>query len=278
MSITAAARELCLSQSAVSRQVRALEQRLKVKLLVRGHRAVSFTREGERLFESGDAALRQLEYAFGTLRAAVRQAPITLSASVGVTGLWLLPRLGHFQARYPSIDLRVAAENRLVDLAGEGVDLAIRYGRRPPSAGGVSRLFGETVAPVAHPSLGISVLSRVALRQRVLLEFDSPGRPWLHWDAWFGALGWRGVRPKSTLRFTQYDQVIRAALAGQGIALGRLELLSSLLSDGSLVRLHTPRPGPKNDSAYWLVQADVHPRSSVAAVIDWILEEAAARE
>jgi DNA-binding transcriptional LysR family regulator len=278
MSISAAARDLCLSQSALSRQVRALEERLQVKLFVRGHRSIAFTQEGERLFCISNSALEQLQHAFGTLRAAARQAPVTLSASIGVAGLWLLPRLGRFQARHPEVDLRVAAENRVVDLVTEGVDLAIRYGQPATSARGAARLFGETVVPVAHPSLGVQSLdSGRDLADHVLLEFENPGRPWLHWDGWLAAIGFRGAKPRSFLRFNQYDQVVRSAIAGHGIALGRIELIRPMLEDRCLVTVKTPRPGPMNDYGYWLLKADEHPRPSVAAVIAWIKAEAAAK-
>ena len=278
MSISAAARELCLSQSALSRQVRALEERLQVKLFVRGHRLIAFTHEGERLFHISNAALEQLQYAFGTLRAAACQAPVTLSASIGVAGLWLLPRLGRFQSRHPEVDLRVAAEDRVVDLASEGVDLAIRYGRRATSARGAVRLFGETVVPVAHSSLRVRCLgSGRDIADHVLLEFESPGRPWLHWDGWLAAMGFRGAKPRSFLRFNQYDQVVRSAIAGHGIALGRIELIRPMLEDRSLVPVKTLRPGPMNDYGYWLLKAEEQPRPSVAAVIAWIKAEAVAK-
>jgi DNA-binding transcriptional LysR family regulator len=277
MSISAAARELCLSQSALSRQVRALEERAQVKLFVRGHRSIAFTREGERLFRISNSALEQLQYAFGTLRAAASQAPVTLSASIGVAGLWLLPRLSRFQARHPEVDLRVAAEDRVVDLAAEGVDLSIRYGRRATSTHGAVRLFGETVVPVAHPSLGVQCLgSSRDVAEHVLLEFESPGRPWLHWNAWLAAMGFRGAKPRSFLRFNQYDQVVRSAVAGHGIALGRTELIRPMLEDRSLVTVQTLRPGPTNDYGYWLLRGEKQPRPSVAAVIAWITAEAAA--
>ena len=277
MSISAAARELCMSQSALSRQVRALEDQLQVKLFVRGHRSIAFTQEGERLFRISNAALEQLQYAFGTLPAAARQAPVTLSASIGVAGLWLLPRLGRFQAAHPEVDLRLIAEDRVVDLQTEGVDLAIRYGRHVSSARGTVRLFGETVVPVAHPSLGVQTLgSSRDIADHVLLEFDSPGRPWLHWEVWLAAMGWRSAKPRSFLRFNQYDQVLRSAIAGHGIALGRMELIRPMLEDHSLVQVKTLRAGPTNDFGYWLLKAEVYPRPSVAAVISWIKAEAAA--
>jgi DNA-binding transcriptional LysR family regulator len=274
MSITAAAADLCLTQSALSRQIQALEQRLGVRLFVRGHRAIAFTAEGERLFRSANGAVRQLQEAFAALQASAASRPVTLSASIGVTGLWLLPRLGHFQQAHPDIDLRVAANNRVQDLAADGIDLAIRYA--PPSAmdADATLLFRESVAPVAHPSLGISgLVSAQDLAGRTLLEFDQPGRPWLHWSDWLVALGLDGARPGAVLRFNQYDQLIQSAMAGQGIALGRIELIAPMLADGRLSRLQTGRPGPASEHSCWLVRADATPRPEVAAVTAWIAAE-----
>lgn len=277
MSITAAAQDLCLSQSALSRQVQALEQRLGTRLFVRGHRAIAFTADGERLFQGADGALRQLQDTFAALRNAGRSKSVTLSASIGVTGLWLLPRLGRFQQAHPDIDLRVAANNRVQDLAAEGIDLAIRYA--PPSLADHhgALLFRESVAPVAHPSLGLArLVSPADIAGRTLLEFDQPGRPWLHWDDWLAALGLRDARPAAVLRFNQYDQMIQSATAGQGIALGRIELIAPMLADGRLLRLSVDRPGPASEHACWLLCAEADARAEVAAVAAWIAAEAAA--
>ncbi len=276
MSITLAAQDLCLTQSAVSRQVHALEDMLGIKLLVRSHRAISFTPEGERLFRSADSAVQQLQDVIGALKGGGPAQPVTITSSIGVAGLWLLPRLGGFLQNHPGIDVRVSANNRVGDLRGEGLDLAIRY--CPPDAApeGATRLFGETVAPVAHPALGLAALdSPDVLAQQVLLEFDGPYRPWLQWSEWLVSQGWGPIKPRGVLRFNQYDQVIHAAVAGQGIALGRLELMAPMLADGRLKVLSTPQQGPTTAHAYWLIQADPAPRAEVADVIRWIQTEAA---
>jgi LysR family glycine cleavage system transcriptional activator len=242
---------------------------------VRGHRSIAFTAAGERLFRDADGALQQLQDALGEIRADARRPPVTLSASIGVTGLWVLPRLGRFQQLHPGIDLRVAALNRLVDLAGEGIELAIRYGPRSAVGHDAVLLFHETISPVAHPSLGIESLSSPKdLEGQVLLEFDDPGRPWLHWRDWFASVGWKGVKPKGILRFNQYDQVVQSAVAGQGIALGRIELMRSMLSEDRLRLVSTPSPGPTNSHAYWLLSAEATPTADVRAVMDWIVSEA----
>jgi LysR family glycine cleavage system transcriptional activator len=275
MSITLAAEDLCLTQSAVSRQVRALEARLGSKLLIRGHRSISLTSEGERLFRVADTAMRELQEVVGAVRVGSMTRPVTIASSIGVAGLWLLPRLGKFSRRHPHIDLRISATNELSDLHSEELDLAIRY--CPPEAAppGATRLFGETVAPVAHPSLGLSAIrTPQMLEAHVLLEFDGEYRPWLRWNEWLIRQGWEEVKPKAVLRFNQYDQTIQAAIAGQGVALGRLELLAPDLADQRLTRVSLPHPGPITSHDYWLIRTASAARSDIDAVVHWINEEA----
>lgn len=274
MSVTAAAAELCLTQSAVSRQVQALESRLGVRLLRRGHRSIGFTAEGERLFRSADLALRQLQETLAAVAPAPEQRPVTVSASIGVTGLWLLPRMGRFQQRHPGIDLRVAAGNRLVDLRAENLDLAIRYCARADAPPGAEHLFGEQLVPVARPAAGVRRWHSAAdVEGQVLLEYDDDRRPWLQWRAWCEARGWK-VRPKAMLRFNQYDQVVHAAAAGQGVALGRMPLLELWFEERRLRALDAPRPPSGTDHAYWLIRAQSSPRAHVRAVAEWLVEEA----
>src|SRR3982751_4228848 len=116
MSITVAAQDLCLTQSAVSRQIQTLEESLGVRLLNRGYRSISFTPEGERLFRVADSAVQQLQDAFVALTSERERSPVTITASIGVTALWLLPRLGDFQQRHPTIDIRLAANNKVLDV------------------------------------------------------------------------------------------------------------------------------------------------------------------
>lgn len=109
MSITPAAEDLFLTQSAVSRQVRTLEEMLGVKLLVRGHRSISFTSEGERPFRGADAAIKQLQDVIGAIRINVASRPVTITTAIGVAGLWLMPRLGDFLRQHPNIDVRISS-------------------------------------------------------------------------------------------------------------------------------------------------------------------------
>jgi LysR family glycine cleavage system transcriptional activator len=274
MSITLAARELCLVQSAVSRQIQALESLLGYRLFVRGHRSIEFTSEGQRLFRSADAWLEQMGEVLAALRPATGRQVVTISASIGVTALWLLPRLGAFQLAAPEVDVRVAASNRFVDLEREHIDLALRYCKQADAPPASIRLFGEALVPVAHPSLGVSAIEDPAqLRRQVLLEFDDISRPWLQWTGWLRAAGAGRHAPKGVLRFNQYDQVVQAALAGQGVALGRVELVQPLLEQGRLARA-TARPDVASHYAYWLLERRGEAGPAAALVRDWILGEA----
>ena len=271
MSITQAADDLCLTQSAVSRQIHALEDQVGVKLFRRKQRGVAFTEEGERLFRAADHAIQQLQDIADQIRPSDKVRAVTITASTGVMGLWLLPRLPRLQERLPRIDVRLSASNIVSDLRADGIDLAIRYARDasvPPNA---IRLFDETLAPVAHPSV------RAALQRgetSPLLEFDT-NRPWLQWQRWFDEAAWRRAR-RQVIHFNQYEQVIQAALAGQGLAIGRLELIQPLIDGKQLVMLdELPCTPVKSPNAIWLLHADDEPRDEVLKVAEWIQLEAA---
>jgi DNA-binding transcriptional LysR family regulator len=164
----------------------------------------------------------------------------------------------------------------VVDLEREGVDLALRYGsaqRQPPAA---VRLFDEQIVAVASPSLGLSpVLEDNDLNQLTLLEYDELARPWLRWADWVRPLGLGRLKPRARMAFNQYDQVIFAALAGHGVALGRAPLVAQLIADGRLVALR-PRGQPlEADFGYWLIErqgGDSHARQRF---IEWVSAQAA---
>ena len=274
MSITLAAEDLFLTQSAVSRQIIALEEALGVKLLNRGYRSIRFTAEGERFFRVADSALQQLQDGVNALASGRDRQPVTITATIGVSGLWIMPRLGGFQQRHPDIDVRVAASNKVMDLRTQSADIAIRYCAPASAPPGSLRLFGEAVAPVADPSLGVRQLDAESLARQVLIEYDDSNRPWLQWADRLHSMGLSATKPKGVLRYNQYDQVIRAALEGQGIALGRIALIEPLLSQGRLVAVGGADADHARGYDFWLVQADSTPRDDVQVVLDWIKAEA----
>lgn len=277
MSITLAAQDLCIVQSAVSRQVQALEKSLGCRLFVRAFRSIEFTPEGRHLFRSADPMLEQLGAVVDALRPSLERPCITITATIGVTTLWLLPRLGAFQRGASDIDVRIAANNRVMDLERDGMDLALRYCPDASAPAGAIRLFGEVLVPVAHPSLAVTAIEDDAQLQRhVLIDYDDSSRPWMQWKNWLRGAGHEtGAAGGGRLLFNQYDQVVQAALAGQGVAMGRLALVSSLLDEGKLV-VATRLPPVATDYGYWLLTRRDANSAALSRVRDWIVAEAAA--
>jgi DNA-binding transcriptional LysR family regulator len=280
LSITRAADELALTQSAVSRQIQALEAHYGVPLFQRLHRALRLTPDGERLQRVVVEALQQLHATGIALRHASRPKTVVVTTTPGFAGLWLIPRLGAFMAANPGVDVRISATNTLVHLQRDGVDVAVRYQSDEGAAADARRLFGETVFPVCSPRLcgdPARPLATVAdLRHHTLLAADgAPGTPASDWGQWLQAVGLPGLRPAATLEYSLYDQLIQAAVGGQGVALGRSPLLDELLADGRLVvpfgaAVASPR-------SYQLLVAEASaPRPEVQAFVAWLRAQALA--
>jgi LysR family transcriptional regulator, glycine cleavage system transcriptional activator len=282
LSFTLAAQELFLTQSALSRQVKALEDALGVALFERRHRALALTAAGAAFHRNVSQQLREIALAAETVRGSARDPGLTVSTTVSFAALWLIPRLAAFRAAQPAVEVYVSANDRMVDLARGDVDVAVRYLSDAGAPPGAARLFGERLLPVASPALrrrGRAPLREPSdLARHVLIHLDDPAgyMPWLNWPAWLTSNGQPNLKPAGSLRFSLYDQVIQAALGGQGVALGRIPLISELLRDGKLIA-----PFPKRyDSprSYFVVMAPhVADRPDVAAFADWLQREAAAQ-
>jgi DNA-binding transcriptional LysR family regulator len=279
LSFTRAAGELHLSQSAVSRQVQLLEEQLGVVLFRREVRRLSLTREGQTLHQVAGEMLDRLAEVCDGLRPSRRRPQVNLTASVGIASLWLVPRLASFQLAEPEVDVRIAADNRMVDLEREGFDLALRYLAVEDAPAGAALLFEEAVFPVAAPALAASLPAKVSAEdfsQVVLLAYDDDrAAPWFSWEPWLLGLGLADARPKAIIRFNQYDQIMRAAEAGQGVALGRGPLVARAIEEGRLKALAVRRE-KLPARAYYLVRTTASRRPEVDAFADWILGEAAA--
>ena len=241
LSFTRAGDEIALTQSAVSRQIQSLEADLGVPLFRRLHRALVLTDAGHALHRSVAAALADLDRATREVRGTSRVRTVIVTTTAGFAGLWLIPRLSLFVADHPGVDVRISAGNTLVDLEREGVDVAVRY--QPVDAGaGTSgeRLFGEIVFPVCSPRLKrdpARPLSRPAdLARHTLLRMAPDGGNQLQdWGLWLHAVQLGGLEPAGVIHFSSYDQLIQAAEAGQGVALGRSPLIDRLLKSRRLV-------------------------------------------
>jgi LysR family glycine cleavage system transcriptional activator len=277
LSFTKAAAELFLTQSAISRQIQTLEEQLGVKLFHREVRRLTLTPEGEILARSLAEILPRLADVCAGLKAAQRRPRVTVSAAVGIAALWLVPRLAFFQEAEPDVDVRLSADNRMVDLRREDIDLALRYISPETAPAGASLLFNEVVFPVASPQLAATIPdtpSAEDIAKLTLLAFDNNSHtPWLSWEPWLQGLGLGHAKPKAVLQFNQYDQMIRAAEDGRGIALGRGPLVAQAIADGRLkpltdARQHVAARG------YFLVRSPQTLRPEAERFAAWLLDEA----
>lgn len=281
LSFTKAAEELFLTQSAVSRQIKALEEQLGVALFHRRHRALLLTEAGQELYRSASSALKQLADTATRIKARGSTRMLTVSTTVGFASLWLIPRLTAFRDRHPDVEIRIDANNRMLDLRQDGIEIAIRYCTQDMAPPGAIKLFGEEVTPVCSPKLitRAKPLARPEdLRHHVLLHYESlvgTSAPWLTWTVWLEVMQIADFKPAGSLRFGQYDQAIRAAVDGQGVALASSGLVKQLIRQGKLVAPFKQRA--KSSRAYFLVTTkDAEPRTDVQDFIAWLILQAKA--
>lgn len=278
LSFTRAAAELFVTQSAVSRQVKTIEDHFGVALFARRHRALALTEAGHDLYRATAQALRQIGDAAAKIRERGAGRTLTVTATVGFASLWLIPRLTDFRNQRPDIDIRISADNKMIDLEREGIEVAIRYCVPKAAPEGAVKLFGEVVMPVCSPKLvtrAAPLASPEDLRHHVLLHYESPEgvTPWLSWTVWLETMQLAGLKPAGSLRFSQNDQAIRAAIDGQGVALGTSPLVRQLIRQGKLI---APLE-KKFESArayYLVVSADAAKRPEVREFADWVMGQA----
>ncbi|MEO6292187.1 MAG: LysR substrate-binding domain-containing protein [Burkholderiaceae bacterium] len=262
LSFTTAAAELFLTQSAVSRQIQQLEAGLGVPLFERQHRALALTEAGRTMQRAVVDSLARLRDATLAIRASARSRQqlrqVAVTCTPGFASLWLIPRLARFTANHPQVDVRISATLDVLDLERSQIDFAIRFA--PTQTGEGAPLFEETLLPVCAPALlnnpANPLASPADLVNHTLLAVDNPGNYpvgtplTVEWEPWLKVMGLHEVRTKNTLRFTSYADAISAAVAGQGVAIGRFPLLNELLRDKRLV---TPfGGGAASQRAYYL--------------------------
>lgn len=272
-SFTRAAEELCVTQGAVSHQVKALEAELGIKL---------FNRERQRLVitDAGREYLNVVRDAFdrvavGTERLLQRQSSgvLTVSTSPDFAAKWLVNRLGRFAEEHPTIDLRVSATLHHVDFAREDVDLAVRHGDGNWPGLDVVRLSAEHLFAVCSPKL-------LAGRNRLAKPADLLKFPLLHvdsrkdWAKWLEAAGVDGGELSHGPVLNRESMVIDAAIDGQGVALARTTLVASDLINGRLVRpLDEELRLPKT---YWIICPKATTTlPKIVTFRKWLLAEAA---
>jgi LysR family glycine cleavage system transcriptional activator len=245
--LTRAARQLSLTVSALSHQMRALEERLNQQLLLRGPRGVTLTPNGERLLDAVAPHIEGIERVFASLRERNVNA-LTISALPSFSSSWLMPRLPAFMAQHPGLEFNLQTSVTLVDFEREPVDAAMRLGSGHWPGLTAELLFEEWIVPMASPKL-------IGRKRKpkpdefgdwpLIGESDDDNARWRRWFAHFG-----GTLPRRYVAsFTDTELLHKAAVEGLGVALGRMVLAKPLLENGTLVML-TPERMPAGYSHY----------------------------
>ena len=270
-----AAKELNITPSAVSHQIRKLEELLGLKLFDRRPRQVAQTRSGQEVATLVRHFLFGLNKTVSNLRTEVERKPLRITTMTSFAYKWLVPRLGLFHEKHPDIEVWISTSNKLTNLATENFDAAIRLGSGEYRGLHSTFLLGDFVFPVCSPRLAKRITDQLKkeadlLKQKLLYRIDDESAP--TWINWFAEAGIDNpVLPKGA-RFPDTNTALLAAMGDQGIALARSSLAHEELMDGRLVKLFdVVLPSPIN---YYLVCPDgAENTTEITAFRDWITEE-----
>jgi len=270
-SFNRAAEELHVTPSAVSHQMRVLEEYLGVALFRRRTRRVELTPEGRTYLPAVRDALEQLRLATEQVARRGEAGPLTISAAPAFAVGWLMPRLAEFQLAHPDIEVRLTTSVELVDFDRSDVDVGIRTGDGDWPGLRSHRLMAEELVPVCSPALaeGPNGIRRLDDLRHATLLHQLPRLG--DWRSWLSAVGVDGVDPDRGPKFQNAAMTVEAAAAGLGVALASRHLVEDQLRSGRLVAPLDVAP-PHAHSCYYLVYPPERADSpKIAAFRDWVL-------
>src|ERR1043166_228438 len=273
MSFTLAASELNVTQTAISHQIRRLEEELGVRLFVRQNRTLSLPPEAKEYLPGIRAAFNDLRLATDRLLRKDDGNVLTVSTLASLAAKWLLPRLSDFQEKHPGIDVRITTSTALVDFKRESVDVAIRYGRGQWPGLRADWLMADKMFPVCSPELlkGRKPLQKPEdLADHVLLHSSAGNDD--DWRLWLTAAGLPPDLSKQPgVTFDMVFMTIQAAIDGQGVAMGRTSYVQDDIAKGRLVvpfEIQLPV-----DAGFYLVSPEVKADSpKLSAFRQWLTE------
>ena len=268
-----AASELGVTPTAVSHQIRLLEETLGVRLFDRKPRQVVLTDVGQELYP----VLRDGFSSFAKAIDRIRNRPVSRSMTVSVipsfAAKWLLPRLPRFQSAHPDIHLRLHTSPEAVDLAGGVADAAIRYGVGPYPGLAAHKMFREQFVPLCSPALRLQ--KPEDLRNATLLHFDwlRPDDATPTWQRWGQVAERSDCLPNAGISFSDDSHAIQAAIAGQGVVLGSPVMVRAEIDAGLLVMPFGPEI--KGHYYHYVHTGRGENLREVEAFGDWIMREVA---
>jgi DNA-binding transcriptional LysR family regulator len=238
---TAAAAALGVTQSAISREIRQIEERLGRTLFRRSPRGVELTEEGRQFMETARAGLQEIAGAVARFRASDTPRHLTIGCDFAYSAHWLVPRLPKFAERQPEIDVRVVTAQHVQRAIGD-CDIAILFGSGEWPGIVAHRINQEAVFPVCAPNYPTGPMTGRPdwLAEATLLKLldSEDGTDWFDWPGYFAAAGIPYPERSRGQGYGNYPLVLQAALAGQGIALSWSPMIDSLLETGQLRRAH----------------------------------------
>ncbi|NKJ05000.1 MULTISPECIES: LysR family transcriptional regulator [unclassified Rhizobium] len=277
-SLSSAALALGLTQPGVSYQIRRIEEQMGVSLFHRQHRGVKLSPEGQRLFEIVEKAVGGVDMLVRSFRAEAERPSVRLRTDYAFSALWLIPRMHAFRLLHPEVDIQIVATQRLDRGAPESSDIVVVFGARNEFGPGATLLLPEKVVPICTrgfadrhgPFTDPSQLARATL---VHLDSDMPS-PWFDWESYLAAFGIArdSYAGRGDLRFNTYSLVVQAALSEQGVAIGWMGLIDSLLTARTLVTAGPMLEAPGR--GYWLLPPAA-PSLHAERLAQWLLSEAA---
>ncbi|AJO79676.1 LysR family transcriptional regulator [Pseudomonas sp. MRSN 12121] len=270
LSFTRAAIELCVTQAAVSHQVKSLEAQLNVTLFKRLPRGLMLTREGETLLPVLCECFDRIAQALGRFEGGHYREVLSVGA-VGTFAVgWLLPRLEDFQARHPFIDLRLSTHNNRVDVAAEGLDYAIRFGSGAWHGTDAVQLLEAPLSVLCVPELARQLRHPADLLGQTLLRSYRADE----WPEWFSAAGLpANTLPSRSIVFDSSLGMMEAAQQGIGVALAPPLMFERSLQAGSIVQ---PFAVGITTGSYWLTRLQSRAQSpTMLAFKHWLLEAVA---
>jgi len=276
LSFTQAANELNVTQGAISRQVRQLEEYLGKELFIRANRNISLTPMGLQYYQTIYSALLNVAQATAEIKKWQGEHQITVATTNAMAALWLLPKVATFQQNNEGVDLRILTTENILDLQKMDFDLALFYCRKPPAGMKVTTLFPEEVFPVCSPNYLAQFKENSTPEEifgKALLYLDDSQKDWITWAEWFQAVNYPVVKPKNRVNINNYPMLLQAAINGQGVALAWGSLIDDYLKNGSLVRpVETVLRTEANFSMLEPSDRGVIP-SSVKHFRSWLLEQ-----
>jgi DNA-binding transcriptional LysR family regulator len=241
-SLTRAAEEIGISQSAVSRHVANLEAQTGLALFRRRHKAVEPSEAGLRLAAAIASGFGHVRAVLEELQQARPDRPLTIACSYDVASLWVLPRLPALRARLGGREIRLVTSDSYIDFGSADIDLSLRFGRGHWPGFKATCLLRECAAPVAAPALlrgagRRSALSAAEIAALPLLHLSNPGTTGLDWARWARHHGVKLPAGGSAGRFTSYTILLQAAAEGRGVALGWRGFVDASVQRGALVEV-----------------------------------------